>query len=187
MKTFIKAASIFALVGVVALSPYNAEAATADGSVGTSSTGTVDVTVTVAENFRITGLAAFAFGTRNIGDGDADSNDDVCIFHNGDGSYKVNITDDSTGGTGAGFNVENAGDSAVISYNVFFNDVTGTVGEAAITDGTNSAAQSGANTASQTCGGGNSANIHVVIPGANLDAAAAGAYDSELTIVVDAD
>ena len=187
MNSLFKAASVFALVGMVGLSSHSALAATADGSIGTNSTGTSDVTVTIAENFLITGMSAFAFGTRNIGDGNADTNDDICIYHNGDGSYKVNITDDSTGGTGAGFNVENAGNTETISYAVSFNDVSGTGGSIAVVDGANTVAQSGADTASQSCAGGDTANIQVVITNANMNAAVAGAYDSELTIVVDAD
>lgn len=162
--------------------------ATADGTLGATSTATIDVTLTIAEQFQISGVAAFALGSRSAGAGDLQSNQDVCIYHNGDGSYRVTFSDDSTGGTGAGYNIEDAGDANTVSYAVRFNDVTGTVGQIVTTDGTATAAQSGANNQTTDCStGGDSANIEVFMTGANLDAAPNGSYDSELTVLVEAD
>lgn len=180
MKTFIKTAAIASLLAVSA----NGLAATADGSFGATSTGTTDVTLTIDERFQISKMAAFSFGSWS-GTGDLDANSDICIYHNGDGSYKVTVTDDST--LSAGFAVENAADANEITMAISFNDVVGTTGNIAVVDNVATASQSNANTTSTTCGGGSSANLQVVLAQASLAAAPAGAYDSQITVLVEPD
>lgn len=166
---------------------YDTYAATADGTLGATSTGTADVTLTIAEQFQISDMDAFAFGAYG-GTGDLDANDDICVYHNGDGSYRVTITDDSSNVTPNSFEVEDATDSTDIAMSVSWNDATGTAGETAATHGTPITPQSGANTSAADCSvGGLSANLHVVLLEADLQAAAAGSYDSEITVLVEPD
>ena len=175
------------VMGVATATAGSALAATADGTLGATSTGTADVTLTIDEQFQISDMNAFAFGTYG-GTGDLDNNDDICVYHNGDGSYRVTITDNSANVTANAFQVEDATDTNEIDMSIFWNDVTGTVGETAITYNTPTAAQSGANTTAADCStGGLSANLHVVLAEADLQAAAAGSYDSELTVLVEPD
>ena len=184
MKNSIKTLALVALIGgsTVAGKTY----AATQGTLGATSTGTTVVTLTIAEQFQITDVADIALGAYG-GTGDLNGNDDLCVYHNGDGSYRVTITDTSTI-TPASFTVEDAGDANEIAMSVFFNDVTGTVGEAAVTDGTALTPLSGANTSTADCSvGGLSANVHVTLLEAALQAAPAGAYDSTLTLVVEAD
>jgi len=160
-------------------------AATADGTLGATSTGTADVTMSIGEQFQISNMAAFSFGSWS-GSGDLSSNNDLCVYHNGDGSYKVTVSDDSTLSTG--FAVENSTDSFEIPYSVAFNDETGTVNALAVVHSVATVAQSGANTTSVDCSvGGNSANLSVTIAEAELSAAPAGDYDSQITIMIDPD
>ncbi|MBL4795563.1 MAG: hypothetical protein JKY24_08715 [Pseudomonadales bacterium] len=159
-------------------------AATADGSLATSSTGTADVTMTIQELFQVSEMAAlttaFTFGTWSSGDFDANS--DFCIYHNGDGSYQVTVSDDSAAG---GFNVESGANA--IAMTVSFNDAKTVTGNAAATEGSVMATQTGANVTAADCTGGilMSANLHINIASAAIGAAPAGSYTSEITIFVE--
>lgn len=165
----------------------SAMAATADGTLGATSTGTADVTLSINEQFQISDMDAFAFGAYG-GTGDFDANDDICVYHNGDGSYRVTITDDSNNVSANAFQVEDATDTNEINMSIFWNDVTGVTGESAVTYNTALTPQSGANTSAADCSvGGLSANLHVVLAEADLQAATAGSYDSELTVLIEPD
>ncbi len=184
MKNTIKALALIALIGGIG-SAGNSYAAT-QGTLGATSTGTSVVTMSIAEAFQVSDIADIPLGAYS-GTGDLNGNDDLCVYHNGDGSYRVTVTDSSTI-SAAAFAVEDAGNANEIAMSVFWNDTTGTVGEAAVTDGTAITTLTGANTTISDCSaGGLSANIHVTLLEAALQAAPAGSYDSTLTIVVEAD
>ena len=57
--------------------------AATDGTLGTTSTGTSDITVTIPELILISGMADITFGTY-AGTGDLDVNEDICIYTNKD-------------------------------------------------------------------------------------------------------
>ncbi len=182
MKKFL---ALAATAAVALTMSSSAMAATADGTLGATSTGTVDVTLTIDEQFQIsniTGSTDFQFGTYS-GTGDLTANRDLCVYHNGDGSYGITIDDDTAT---AGFNVENGGGDA-ITMAVNWNDVTGTAGSVAATESTE-IVSTGANTTIADCSaGGNSANLEVTLLEADLQAANAGSYAAELSLVVDPD
>lgn len=169
-----------ALIAAVALIfPLSAFSAT-NGSLGTTSTGSSDISVTVPDLVRITGISDRAFGTWN-GSSTMDSNDDVCIYTNkAAATYYITATGSGTGGA---FELDD-GSSNVLPYHVYYNDVTGTTGEVEQTTAIKSAQQSGADTSSQTCGGGNNANYHVRIVNTDLLVVPSGTYTGTLTIVV---
>jgi hypothetical protein len=154
--------------------------AATDGTLGSTSTGTASVSVTVPNLIRITGMADFPFGAYG-GSGDLNNDQNVCVYTNkASGTYRVTGT--GSGGGGA-FTLAKGGDT--LDYAVYFNDVTGTTGEQPLTAGSALAGQSGANTSSQTCGGGSSANYHVEILETDLLAVPAGAYSGTLSILVE--
>lgn len=186
MRRLNKFLSMVAL-GAMTVAAGSAMAATADGTLGATSTGTADVTLSINEQFQISDMNAFAFGAYG-GTGDFDANDDICVYHNGDGSYRVTITDNSANVTANAFQVEDATDTNEIDMSIFWNDVTGVTGESAVTYNTALTPQSGANTSAADCSvGGLSANLHVVLAEADLQAATAGSYDSELTVLIEPD
>lgn len=177
IKKIVKGISISLSLGLL-LSGY-AFAAT-DGTLGATSTGTSDISLTVPELILISGMADVSFGTWS-GSGDLDGNEDVCIYTNkAAGTYVVTATGD---GAANAFTVTDG--SNTIAYAVAYNDVSGTTGEAALTTNVQSAQQSGADTSSQSCGGSDNANFHVTVTEANLLAAPAGAYSGTLTLVVE--
>ncbi|PCI50421.1 MAG: hypothetical protein COB51_03350 [Moraxellaceae bacterium] len=181
MKNIFKiaiAASLFASSSLVF-------AATADGTLGATSTGTSDVSLTIDEKFQISGMDTFSFGSWS-GTGDLDANNSMCIYHNGDGSYKITFTDNSA--MSSGFAVENAADTTEIPMAVRFIANISPTGNALMTYNTPATqAAASANIAATNCGGTDNANIQVVLTDADLSGAPAGAYDSEITVLVDPD
>jgi len=187
MNKKLKMAIAAVVMSAAGLVGTQAIAATADGTLAATSTGTVDVTLTISELFQISNISAanFTFGTFS-GSGAFQANEDICVYSNGDGSYKLTGTDDSTGAT---FAVENAGDSEIIAMTVNWNDVGGTTtGNIALVHGTATVAQSGADVLATDCTtAGDTGNLEVIIAEAALLAAGVGSYDSEITLVVEAD
>ncbi|MCZ6871353.1 MAG: hypothetical protein O7G84_17795, partial [Gammaproteobacteria bacterium] len=74
-----------------------AQAATVDGTVGATSTGTTDVSVTIPDRVRVSRLDGIALGTYG-GSGDMSGVDDLCVFRNGSGSYKIQLDSANPGG-----------------------------------------------------------------------------------------
>ena len=165
----------------VALSATAAYAAT-QGTLGATSTGTADISVTIAEQFRISSIQDYAFGTYS-GTGNLTANDDVCVYNNGTGDYRITAS-----GSGAASAFTVASGANTIAYQVFYNDVTGTTGAVQLTAATQSGVQTGANTTINDCSaGGLSGNVEVRMLQAALQAAPAGAYTGTLTLLVEND
>ncbi|MCC6220583.1 MAG: hypothetical protein IT291_04995 [Deltaproteobacteria bacterium] len=167
-----------ALVVAILLVAFTSQAnAATDGTLGTTSTGDLDITVTIPDLVMISGFVDIAFGVYG-GTGDLTSNQNLCVYRNATaGQYTIT----ATSAEGA-FQVE-AG-ALTLAYSVYFNDVTGTAGEIALVYNTATVTQSGANTTIADCSvGGDSANVHVTITEANLQAAEPGAYSGTLILL----
>lgn len=158
--------------------------AASDGTVGATSTGTADLTLTIPEYVVVSGMADFTFGSWN-GTAALDLSDNIIISGNDDQAsptYKVNIVGDGAAGAFTMARSTPAAPSATIAYTVAFNDQTGTGGGTAVTSGTDVTGQSGINTTLSSVT--NNANIRVQISLGALQAAPYGDYDGTLTIVV---
>lgn len=157
--------------------------AASDGTVGATSTGTSDITLTIPEYVIVRNMNDFALGSWN-GTGAIDSNDDINIAGNDDQgtpSYQVTL---SGSGAASAFTIVRTAPAAgpTIAYTVAFNDVTGTAGGVAATATTPITAQTGIHQVLTTVT--TNANIRVQITLANLQAAPRGSYSGTLTIVV---
>lgn len=151
-----------------------------DGSLGTTSTGTSDLRVTIADLVRITNVGNLDFGSYS-GSGALDANDNVCIYRNiPAATYRVTASANE-----GSFVVKSGADS--IAYSVFWNHATGTTGETAVSYSSPTATQTGANNTSEDCGGGASlnANFHVHFDASPLQAAPAGIYTGTLVLFVE--
>jgi hypothetical protein len=138
------------------------------------------VSLTVSTLVRIYGVADFNFGSYT-GSGSRSLDDDVCVWTNADAAtYRVTAKGD---GTDFAFTVAKDG-SNTLAYTVKWNNTTGTAGNTALTANSISPNFSGANTTSQTCGGGNNANLQISFGEAALQAAKPGTYSGVLTIVI---
>jgi len=172
MKPFVKTVA-FAL-----LASASATAAT-DGTLGLTTTFSYNVTITTPERVLISVLQDIAFGA--FGSSDTRINDDVCIYSNtSGGNYDVTAT-----GSGAGNAFTIASGPNTVPYRVFWNDVVGTAGQTELSAGTTLVGQTGADRTSTTCGGGNNANIEILIERANVESQPNGSYSGVVTLVIE--
>ncbi|NDC38469.1 MAG: hypothetical protein EBZ48_10505 [Proteobacteria bacterium] len=155
--------------------------AASDGSVGSESTGTQGVSLSIATLVRITGLENINFG-KYAGTGNLSAAVDLCIWtNNADGKYKVRA--EGSGASGA-FTLTD-GVTGTLPYEVRWNNTTGTSGNFAIsTPQQYTSLLTGANTESSTCGGGRNANFQVTIQQAQLLARRPAIYTGVLTFVI---
>ena len=166
----------------------NATAAV-QGTRGTTSTGSIDVTYTQGINVRIAGLADLSLGTWS-GTGAMAADDNLCIGRSGvglfgTGNYRILASGDGAPGNPAAFTLSNGVNR--IAYDAYFNDQPGLGGRVPLT--------AGVMLTGQTSTGFrfflnllfgcaiNNANISVVVPEAQLSAAA-GAYAGTLTLML---
>ncbi len=173
MKKLAKGLTAAALIAIT-----GSTFAATQGTLGLTSTGTVDISVGVGDQIQITALAditgPYVPGTDFTGSSPA------CVYRNGGtGDFDVRMT--SANGSGTNFQLNDAGTFVV--YDVTFNDsVSGAIdmdnNVLNNTDFTN------ANTTSPTCGGVPQSTIAITVPDANLGVVAAGTYADTLTIVV---
>jgi hypothetical protein len=152
--------------------------AATQGTLGPTSTGTVDIIVGVGDQIQITALADIT--GPYVPGSDFTGSSPACVYRNG-GSGDFDLTITSANGSGIDFRLNDAGTFVV--YDVTFNDsVSGAVNmDNNVTDNVNF---TNADTASPTCGGAPQSTLAINVPDANLAAVAAGTYSDTLTIVV---
>ncbi|MBL7661362.1 hypothetical protein JNK13_01290 [bacterium] len=160
------------------MSTTTALAAT-DGTVGATSTGTANITLTIPKLIKLVGLADFAFGTYT-GTGDFNGNENVVVSTNygtAARTYRIRAT-----GSGASSAFTLTDGSQTIPYAVYWNDATGTSGRVALTTNINLTAQGGASKPLSSSS--DNANYSVEILEANMQSVDAGAFSGTLTLVV---
>lgn len=151
-----------------------------DGSLGMTSTGTVDVSLSISSLVQISGLSDI---TLNVSDtsSNATGNTSACIYTNvGSGTYNVTVT--SANALAGVFRVKDSGDNYVV-YTADWNDEDAT-GGTALVSGTPLVNQTGANTSQANCGGTPNARLNITFLAANLLLATPGTYTDTITIVV---
>ena len=154
--------------------------AATQGSLGATSTGTLNITATVNNLVQITNLNDIDLGTFT-GTGNLTGNDTLCIYRNGSGTYQITATGS---GTGSAFTVTDG--SNTLPYTVdYTSDLLGTPTTTTMSTGSALTGQAGVDSASTTCaGGGDNAQVDITISNADLTSAPAGAYSGTLTLVV---
>lgn len=161
--------------------------AVTQGTEGNTSTGTVDLNVSIGRVVRIAGLRDFNFGVWNTGDGTLSDNDNVCIGKNDFfGPYAIRASGDGDFLDPSAFTLSNGVEQ--IRYNVFWNDVNGVIGNQPLSPGLILRGQTGTSAfvfflnAIGFCI--NNANLQIDIPQTELDAASGGSYTGTLTLLV---
>lgn len=169
-----------ALVAVCAFSVPAAAVAANQGTLGATSTGSVDISATVPGRVQISGLSDVAFGT--VDPTVAASNaQNVCVWSNTSGrGYTVTGTGS---GTGSAFTLTDGSND--LAYAVEWADSSGQASGTALTP---AAALAGLSSAAvnPTCSAGpaSSASLIVRMTATDLQAAVAGSYTGTLTLVV---
>ena len=172
MKNILKTAAF--VTGVIVTG--SAIAAT-DGVVGATSTGTLEIQVSVADAVRISGLtditAAFD-GTNDIVESRG-----ACIYRNEAGG-EYGITATGSGGSGA-FTIDDSlsGGTTVIPYEVRWNGSA-----TAMTSGTALTGLTGAHETSANCGGTTNTTVEVTVLATDLLTAPQTTLNGTLTLVV---
>lgn len=159
-----------------------AQAAT-DGQLGTTSTGTVDITASVAASVQISGLQDVTFNAVDPTNPVSDAQD-VCVWSNAAGSrYRITATGD---GAGNAFTLSGGGSLAPVSYSVEWAASAGqTAGSALAVNTAQTALTSAATHPTCNSGPANSASLVVGMSSADLQTMQAGvSYTGTLTLVV---
>jgi hypothetical protein len=171
---------------VALLSAVYAVVAASQGSLGTSSTGSLMISVTKPARANISDLNDLSIAGWSPGDGAKTVGDDVCVYSTrSGGGYTVKA---SGSGAGSAFTVVNG--IFTMPYTLVWNDGgvgalsnTGTLLAANVT----SPALANASTDSSTCNGavaGPTARLRVTVTAAAFEAANAGNYTGILTLLV---
>lgn len=151
--------------------------AATQGTLGTDSTGTADVTVIKENAVQISDVDDIDLGSHPVLAADATGSDDVCVF-NSTGSYNVTVTSannfslDSTAGQSIAYAVtwaEVVGGLAGPAADATNGQLTGLTGDATAVD----------------CSGGTNATFTVTVAQADFNAAAPGTYEDTLTMMVE--
>ncbi|MFK8032051.1 MAG: hypothetical protein AB8G18_17605 [Gammaproteobacteria bacterium] len=161
---------------IMALSTTASFAAT-QGSTGGNSTGTLDISVDVNDEVRISNLSDIT----GVFDGSSDvvGSSNACVYRNGTGLYNITASGD---GAANAFTLSDGVIATPIPYSVEFNDGTGATTMSA---GVTAAGMVGADQGSDTCATtGNNATISVTVAAADLLPAPASTYVGTLTLVV---
>ena len=150
--------------------------AATQGTVGGTSTGDLDITVTVNDAVRIsnlTDIVATFDGTNDVVETSA-----ACVYRNGTGNYQITASGD---GAGSAFTITD-GVAAPIPYTVTYDDGSGA---SAMTSTVALTGQTGGDGTSPVCTGtGNNGTIEVTVTAASLLGAPASTYAGTLTLTV---
>lgn len=163
------------LIAGVFVGAGNTALAATDGSVGFNSTGTVDISLTVNDEVRISNLSDINLGV--FAGADAVGSTDACVYRNGTGAYRITATGSGAGGAFALTDGTNS-----VAYTVDYDDGTGAVamGAAAPMIG-----RTGADPSSATCATtGNNATVTTTVAAATAASLPAGTYTGTLTLLV---
>jgi len=172
--SFSKAAKGLVAGGVAVMIAANGLAAN-DGIIGATSTGDLDITLTILDEVRISNLADITLGTF-VG-ADLSGNSPACVYRSGTGNYQ--ITADGSGALGA-FTLTDGANT--VPYTVNYDDGAGSL---PLASGVPLPGQTGGDQGSDTCANtGNNGSIDVNVLAANMTALPAGAYAGTLTLTV---
>lgn len=165
----------------------NAAAAT-DGTAGATSTGTVNVTLTINPVMKISNLNDITF-TYTGATGNLIASDDICIYSNNLLSSNYYITATSGHASSGTFRVSNGGGTpAYIPYTLeWFTQISAGGTATSLSSGVkNATAFTGANSTSDTCSGGLNSSIKVTFAQSDLTSAASGSYTDTITLLLSA-
>jgi hypothetical protein len=169
LRTLIAATTLAGLSG--------AALAASDGTLGATSTGTSDVSLTINDRVQISSVADIALGAYG-GSGSLTGSSAFCVYRNGGDDYTLTLTAD----TGS-FAVDSVttGDSIAFAAKVD-DDTDASDGLAAVY---NTASANLTGSASTNCGGSDNASLYVSFAEADLQAvSSANDYQATVTLLV---
>ena len=148
------------------------------------STGTLNISITIKDVVRISGLNDVNFGevSKSEVQADLESDTDFCVYRNNRNSATYSVKANAVEGS---FSLRNTNTNSTLGYNVFFNDEPHKNGRVPLNYNIASNAQQGANYTSVDCTDtGPTANVSVIIPQDNFQAAPVGTYRGSLLLEI---
>lgn len=154
--------------------------ASTDGTIGSTSTGSSNLSVTVPKLIRVRGFQDFTPSIYS-GTGTRSDSGNLNISTNYGTSGRTYSVTATGSGTGGAFTTSD-GLGNTLAYSAFYNQVTGITGRVTLTAGTTLTGRTGA--AKPLSITTPNANLSINFTQANLQAAEAGTYTGVLTLVV---
>lgn len=158
-----------------------AQAAT-DGTLGLTSTGIANITITVARELRVSNLNDIALGTFNPAASPLIGTDTVCVYDNGLGGYQITLS--SLNGAG-NFQMRNG--TSIVTYGVEYDDTGLGSNFISATEGVPMTARANASTTDDTCitSGSDNATVRVRVTTADTSGVDTnGTHTDTLTLLV---
>lgn len=153
-----------------------------DGTLGTTSTGTVTVSITIPSLVQVSGLGNLALGSATSFP--VTTSTTGCIYSNvssPSGSYYVTVS--SANASSGAFRVKNSGTDYIV-YSAFWNNTSSPLQTTSLTSGTKTAQQTGGSATRLDCGGSPNANFNVSFSASQVQGAPAAAYSDTVTLVI---
>ena len=173
LSTAIASAALVASAGSLAAN---------DGSLGTTSTGDLDISLTISDVVQISKMTDITLAQN--ASGGADGSDTVCVYANGDGNYNLLM---AGSGDANGDALELDGAATSVAYSVEFTDGTAsTTQTSALVGAANAVSGFNGNATAADCGGAAATNatITVSVSPADYQAAAVDTYTDTLVLTV---
>lgn len=152
--------------------------AASQGTLGTTSTGTIQINASKTSAVMISGLADITFPASSTTP--APASQTACLYST-TGSYTIQAT--SGNAQGLQFRLKDGGTDYIKYSTDWFNATTGGT-DTSLNSGQTSGTISGANTTSTNCGGGTNARVQITIDSTTFGSAPTGAYNDTLTLLV---
>jgi len=154
------------------------------GALGTTSSGTVNVSITIPALVQISGLSDITLGSASSFP--AIGSTTACVYSNVAsplGSYFVTVT--SSNASGGNFRVKDSGTDFIVYSAFWSNTITVNQTPPSLGSGTKTAQQTGGSATSVTCSpAGANANFSVSFNSTQVEGAPAAAYSDTVTILI---
>lgn len=159
---------------------YTANAAS-DGTLGATSTGRSNITITVTRELRINNLGDISLGTFDVATAPFVGTDTLCVYDNGSTAYQMTLS--SLNGSGI-FEMINGANR--ITYTVEYDDTGTGASYSSATEAVALVAQANATSTNDSCvtAGSDNATVRVTVTAANVSNAANGTYTDTLSAVI---
>lgn len=167
-----------ALLLCATLTPWYAFAL--DGSLGTTSSGQVAVSITIPALVQISELTPITLAPTSFGSA-VSGNTTACIYSNVTaGEYFVTAT--SANATTGTFNVKSGAN--LIAYSAYWNNAQAATPTTSLTSGAKTAGITNGSTTSLTCNGTPNANFNVSFNATQVAGAPSGTYTDTVTLLI---
>src|SRR5579862_4008452 len=156
--------------------------AASQGTLGTTSTGTINISITIPALIQASGLNDITLGSTSSFP--ATGSTTTCIYSNVAsplGSYFVTPSSLNTSGTD--FRVKDSGSDFIV-YSAFWNNSSAATQTTTLTSGTKTAQQTGGSAVSLNCGGGANSNFNISFSATQVQGAPAATYTDVVTLLI---